>query len=90
MSSDLDQEHLADGLVEDIITALSHVPRLLVVARTATFAYKGQPVDVRQVGRELGVRFVLDGSVRRAGLTPACHEPADRRGDRRAPVGRPP
>ena len=67
MSSDLDQEHVADGLVEDIITALSHVPRLLVIARTSTLAYKGQPVDVRQVGRELGVRFVLEGSVRRAG-----------------------
>jgi len=67
MSSDLDQEHVADGLVEDIITALSHVPRLLVIARTSTLAHKGQPVDVRQVGRELGVRFVLDGSVRRAG-----------------------
>jgi adenylate cyclase len=67
MSSDLDQEHVADGLVEDIITALSHVPRLLVIARTSTFAYKGQPADVRRVGRELGVRFVVEGSVRRAG-----------------------
>ena len=67
MSSGLDQEHVADGLVEDIITALSHVPRLLVIARTSTLAYKGQPVDVRKVGRELGVRFVLEGSVRRAG-----------------------
>ena len=67
MSFDRDQEHVADGLVEDIITALSHVPRLLVIARTSTFAYKGQPVDVRKVGRELGVRFVLEGSVRRAG-----------------------
>jgi adenylate cyclase len=67
MSSGVDQEHVADGLVEDIITALSHVPRLLVIARTSTLAYKGQPVDVRHVGRELGVRFVLEGSVRRAG-----------------------
>ena len=67
MSSDPDQEHVADGLVEDIITALSHVPRLRVIARTSTFAYKGQPVDVRQVGRELGVSLLLDGSVRRAG-----------------------
>jgi len=67
MSSDLDQEHVADGLVEDIVTALSRVPHLLVIARTSTFAYKAQPVDVRQIGRELGVRFVLDGSVRRAG-----------------------
>ena len=68
MSSDLDQEHVADGLAEDIITALARVPGLAVIARTSTFAYKGRPVDVRQVGRELGVRFVLEGSVRRAGL----------------------
>lgn len=67
LSSDRDQEHVADGLVEDIITALSRVPRLMVIARTSTFAYKGQPVDVRQIGRELGVRFVLEGSVRREG-----------------------
>jgi TolB-like protein len=67
MSADLDQEHVADGLVADIITALSRVPRLVVIARTSTLAYKGRPVDVRRIGRELGVRFVLDGSVRRAG-----------------------
>ena len=67
MSADLDQEHVADGLVADIITALSRVPRLVVISRTSTLAYKGQPVDVRRVGRELGVRCVLDGSVRRAG-----------------------
>lgn len=67
LSSDLDQEHLADGLVEDIVTALSHVPRLRIVSRSSTLAYKGQPVDVRWIGRELGVRFVLEGSVRRAG-----------------------
>jgi TolB-like protein len=67
MSADLNQEHVADGLAADIITALSRVPRLVVIARTSTLAYKGRPVDVRQVGRELGVGFVLDGSVRRAG-----------------------
>jgi TolB-like protein len=67
MSPGPDREHLADGLVEDIITALSQLPRLVVIARASTLAYKGRPVDVRQVGRELGVRFVLDGSVRRAG-----------------------
>lgn len=67
MSSGLDQGHVADGLVEDIITALSRMPGLLVVARTSTLAYKRKSVDVRQVARELGVRFVLEGSVRRAG-----------------------
>ena len=67
MSSGLDQQHVADGLVEDIITALSRLPRLLVVTRTSTLAYKGRAVDVRQAGRELGVRFVVDGSVRRVG-----------------------
>jgi adenylate cyclase len=67
MSSGLDQEHVAEGLVEDIITALSRVPRLRVVARTSTLAYKERAVDVRQAGRELGVRFVVDGSVRRVG-----------------------
>jgi TolB-like protein len=67
MGIDVDQQHVADGLVADIITALARVPGLLVVARTSTLVYKGQPVDVRRVGRDLGVRFVLDGSVRRAG-----------------------
>ena len=76
MSSDLDQEHVADGLVEDIITALSHVPRLLVIARTSTLAHKGQPVDVRQVGRELGVPLRSRWQRAPGGRTPACHEPA--------------
>jgi adenylate cyclase len=67
MSGDPDQEYFADGIVEEIITALSRVPRLFVIARNSTFTYKGRAVDVRQVGRELGVRYVLEGSVRRAG-----------------------
>lgn len=67
MSSDPDQEYFADGMVEDITTALSRFRRLFVIARNSAFVYKGQPVDVRKVARELGVRYLLEGSVRRAG-----------------------
>jgi TolB-like protein len=67
MSGDPQQEFFADGLTEDIITALSRISGLLVIARTSTLAYKGQPTDVKRVARELGVRYVLEGSVRRAG-----------------------
>lgn len=67
MSADPDQEYLADGLAEDIITALSKVSELFVIARNSTFAYKGMSPDVRRVARELGVRTVLEGSVRSAG-----------------------
>ena len=66
MSSDAEQEYFADGLSEDLITALSKVPGLFVIARHSTFAYKGKPVDIRQVARELGVAYVVEGSVRRA------------------------
>ena len=67
MSADSDQDYFADGMVEDIITGLSHYRHMYVIARNSTFTYKGRAVDVKQVGRELGVRFVLEGSVRRAG-----------------------
>jgi TolB-like protein/Tfp pilus assembly protein PilF len=67
MSADPEQEFFSDGITEDIITALSKVDRLLVVARNSTFTYKGQAVDVKQVSREQGVRYVLEGSVRKAG-----------------------
>jgi TolB-like protein/Flp pilus assembly protein TadD len=67
MSGDPDQEFLADGLAEDIITALSKVSEIFVIARNSTFAYKGKSIDVRRVASELGVRTVLEGSVRRAG-----------------------
>ena len=67
MSGDPDQEYFADGMVEEIITALSRIRWLFVIARNSTFTYKGQAVDVKQVGRELGVRYVLEGSVRKAG-----------------------
>jgi TolB-like protein len=67
MSGDPEQDYFADGMVEEIITALSRIRWLFVVARNSSFTYKGQAVDVKQVGRELGVRYVLEGSVRKAG-----------------------
>jgi TolB-like protein len=67
ISGDPEQEYFADGMVEEIITALSRIRWLFVIARNSIFTYKGQAVDVRQVGRELGVRYVLEGSVRKAG-----------------------
>src|ERR1019366_2629292 len=67
MSGDPEQEYFADGVVEDIITALSRFKSLFVIARNSSFAYKGGSPDIRQVGRDLGVRYVLEGSVRRAG-----------------------
>jgi TolB-like protein/class 3 adenylate cyclase len=66
MSGDPEQEYFADGMVEEIITALSRIPWLFVIARNSSFTYKGRSVDVKQVGRELGVRYVLEGSVRKA------------------------
>ena len=67
LSSDAEQEYFADGVVEDITMALSLFPWLFVIARNSSFTYKGRAVDVKQVGRDLGVRYVLEGSVRRAG-----------------------
>ncbi len=67
MSGDPDQEFFSDGITEDIITALSKIRWFFVIARNTTFSYKGQPVDVKQVAEELGVRYVLEGSVRKAG-----------------------
>ena len=67
MSGDAEQEYFADGIVEEIITALSRIRWLFVIARNSSFTYKGRAVDVRQIGREQGVRYVLEGSVRKAG-----------------------
>jgi TolB-like protein/class 3 adenylate cyclase len=67
MSGDPEQEYFADGMAEDIITALSRFKSLFVIARNSSFSYKGKSPDIRQVGRELGVRYVLEGSVRKAG-----------------------
>jgi adenylate cyclase len=67
MSGDPEQEFFADGIAEDVITALSRYPSLFVIARNSCFTYKGRAVDVKQVGRELGVRYVLEGGLRKAG-----------------------
>ena len=67
LSADPEQDYFSDGITEDIITELSRFSELLVIARNSSFQYKGKAVDIRQVGRELGVRYVLEGSVRRSG-----------------------
>ena len=67
LSGDPDQEHVADGLCEDLITGLARIRWLFVIARNSAFMYKGAAIDIRRVSRELGVRYVLEGSVRRAG-----------------------
>jgi TolB-like protein/class 3 adenylate cyclase/tetratricopeptide (TPR) repeat protein len=67
MSGDPEQEYFADGMVEEITTAISRLPWLFVIARNSSFTYKGKAIDVKQVARELGVRYVLEGSVRKAG-----------------------
>src|SRR5262249_31704655 len=67
MSGDAEQEYFSEGITEDIITNLSHNHSFFVISRSTSFTYKGPSVDVGKVGRELGVRYVLEGSVRRAG-----------------------
>ena len=67
MSGDAEQDYFVDGIVEDILTTLSKIPQLFVIARNSSFIYKGKAVDVHQVGRELGVKYVVEGSVRKAG-----------------------
>ena len=67
MSGDPEQDYFADGIVEDIITDLSKISGLMVISRNSTFTYKGKAIDAKQVGRDLGVRYVLEGSVRKAG-----------------------
>jgi adenylate cyclase len=67
MSGDLEQEYFADGIAEDIITSLARIRWFFVIARNSSFTYKGKSVDVRVVGRELGVRYILEGSVRKSG-----------------------
>jgi adenylate cyclase len=86
MSGDREQEYFSDGISEDIITDLSKLSELYVIARNSTFTYEGKPVDVKQVGRELGVRYALEGSVRKAGNRKR-YRPAYRRRERRARLG---
>ena len=87
MSGDPEQEYFSDGISEDIITDLSKIGGLTVIARNSSFTYKGRAVDVRTVGRELAVRSVLEGSIRRAGNRVRDHCPARRRGKRRPCMG---
>src|SRR5207302_2927419 len=67
MSGDAEQEYFADGIVEEVTTAIARLPWLFVIARNSSFTYKGKAVDVKLVGRELGVRYVLEGSIRKSG-----------------------
>src|SRR5262249_40229103 len=67
MTGDAEQEYFVDGMVEEITTAIARLPWLFVIARNSAFTYKGRPADVKQVAQELGVRYVLEGSVRKAG-----------------------
>ncbi len=87
MSNDPEQEYFSDGLTEDLITDLSTISGLFVIARNSVFVYKGRAVDVGEVGRKLGVRYVLEGSVRESGQPSAYQRPADRGDHGRACVG---
>jgi DNA-binding winged helix-turn-helix (wHTH) protein len=89
LGSDSEQDYFADGMVDDIITALSHFKALFVIARNSSFTYKGRTVDVKQIGRELGVRYVLEGSVRKAAKPGAHHGTARRYHHRGTSLGRP-
>ena len=88
LSDDPQQAYFADGIAEDLMTDLSRLSGLFVISRNSAFAYKGKAVDLRQVGRELGVRYVLEGSVRRAGRSGAHQCPARRCHNRRPSMGR--
>ena len=73
MGGDPEQDYFADGIIDDLTTDLSHLPDSFVIARGTAFTYKGKPIDAKQIGRELGVRYVLEGSVRRVGETIAVN-----------------
>jgi adenylate cyclase len=88
MSGDPEQEYFADGMVEEIITVLSRYPSLFVIARNSSFTYKGRAIDVKEVGRELGVRYVLEGGLRKAGNRIRVHCAARRGRNRQARLGR--
>ena len=88
MSGDPEQEYFADGMVEDIITASRRIRWLFVIARNSSFTYKGQAIDVKRVGRELGVRYVLEGSVRKGWQVRVTAQLIDA-AERCAPMGRP-
>jgi adenylate cyclase len=87
MSGDAEQEYFSDGISEDVITDLSKIDGLVVIARNSSFAYKGQSVDIRAIGRDLGVRSVLEGSIRRAGNRVRITAAARRRHQRSSLMG---
>ena len=87
MSGDPEQAYFADGLAEDLITGLSRVSWLFVIARNSSFAFRGEKLDVRSIGERLGVRYLVEGSVRRAGQRLRLTVQLDRGGDRQPPVG---
>ena len=87
MSGDPEQEYFSDGIADDIITELSRIRWLFVIARNSSFTYKGHAIDVKQVGRELGVRYVLEGSVRRGGQTGSRQRAAHRCRNRQPRLG---
>jgi L,D-transpeptidase catalytic domain len=89
MSGDPEQEYFADGVVEEIITALSRFRHIFVIARDSSFTYKGRSADVKKIGRELGVRYVLEGSVRKVGEQGAYHRAAYRHLNENASLGQP-
>ena len=87
LSDDPAQEYFADGVVEEIITGLSRIKWLFVIARNSSFTYKGRAVDMKRVGRELGVRYVLEGSVRKSGDRLRISAPTRRSRNRHASLG---
>ena len=89
LSGDQEQDYFADGITDDLTTDLSHLPDSFVIARGTAFTYKGKPVDAKQIGRDLGVRYVLEGSVRRVGENDHGQRAAHLDRDRRACLGRP-
>jgi class 3 adenylate cyclase/TolB-like protein len=88
LSSDPEQQYFADGVTDDLTTALSRIANSFVISRNTAFTYRNKPVDTKEIGRELGVRYVLEGSVRRSGSKVRGQRPADRCRDRCASVGR--
>ena len=87
LGDDAQQDYFAEGLTDDLITDLSKISGLLVIARNSAFAFKDQPKDVGEIARQLGVRYVLGGSVRRAGDGSPHQRAADRRRDREQRLG---
>ena len=89
LSGDPKQDYFADGITDNLTTDLSRIRNSFVIARNTAFTYKGKAVDAKEIGKELGVRYVLEGSVAARRQPSACQRPAHRRGIRRASLGRP-